>query len=141
MRQHQDRLRIDTQGQGFVEITRLVQAVVGRSGIAEGLATVFVQHTSCSLCIQENADPSARRDMEHWLAKIAPEHDPDYTHTSEGPDDMPSHLRSMVTKTSETIPVRNGKLATGTWQGLYVWEHRARPHARRLVVHVAGETS
>ena len=138
MRQHQEQLRIDTGGQGFHEITRLVQTVVGRSGIAEGLATVFVQHTSCSLCIQENADPSARRDMERWLAKIAPENDPEYTHTSEGPDDMPSHLRSMVTKTSETIPVRDGLLATGTWQGLYLCEHRTRNHRRFIIVHIVG---
>ncbi|MHC4953677.1 MAG: secondary thiamine-phosphate synthase enzyme YjbQ [Planctomycetota bacterium] len=139
MKQHQERLRIDTAGAGFHEITPLIQTVVARSGIGTGLATIFVQHTSCSLCIQENADPSARRDMELWLTKIAPENDPDYTHTSEGPDDMPSHLRSMVTKTSETIPVSKGKLATGTWQGLYLCEHRRRPHQRSVVVHVLGE--
>ena len=139
MKQHQEELRIDTPGQGFHEITGLVQTVVGRSGIGEGLATVFVRHTSCSLCIQENADPSARRDMERWLAKIAPEHDPEYTHVDEGPDDMPSHLRSMVTKTSETIPVRGGKLGTGTWQGLYLCEHRVRKHQRRIIVHVLGD--
>ncbi|MEM8883087.1 MAG: secondary thiamine-phosphate synthase enzyme YjbQ [Planctomycetota bacterium] len=138
MRQLQERLSIDTPGQGFHEITRLVQTVVKRSGIGEGLCTVFVQHTSCSLCIQENADPSARRDMEHWLAKIAPEHDPDYTHTSEGPDDMPSHLRAMVTKTGETIPVRQNALALGTWQGLYLCEHRTRPHRRNVLIHVLG---
>ena len=138
MKQRQEQLRIDTRGPGFVEITGLVQAVVSRSGIAEGLVTIFVQHTSCSLCIQENADPSARHDMEQWLAKIAPENDPAYTHTSEGPDDMPSHLRSMVTKTSETIPVRHGKLATGTWQGLYLCEHRRRNHQRFVIVHILG---
>jgi len=138
MKQHQEELRIDTPGQGFHEITPLIQTVVARSGIGEGLATIFVRHTSCSLCIQENADPSARRDMERWLAKIAPEHDPDYTHTSEGPDDMPSHLRSMVTKTSETIPVREGRLGTGTWQGLYLCEHRRRNHQRRIIVHIVG---
>ena len=138
MKQHQEQLRIDSGGQGFREITPLVQAVVGRSRIAEGLATIFVQHTSCSLCIQENADPSARHDMERWLAKIAPENDPAYTHTSEGPDDMPSHLRSMVTKTSETIPVRHGKLATGTWQGLSLCEHRRRSHQRFVIVHIVG---
>ena len=139
MRQQQDRLAIDTPGQGFVEITRLVQAVLGRTGIREGLCTVFVQHTSCSLCIQENADPSARRDMEHWLTKIAPEGDPDYTHTSEGPDDMPSHLRAMLTKTGETIPVTAGKLALGTWQGLYLCEHRRSNHRRFVIVHIIGE--
>ncbi|MHC4938110.1 MAG: secondary thiamine-phosphate synthase enzyme YjbQ [Planctomycetota bacterium] len=138
MRQTQEKLAIDTPGQGFVEITRLVQAVVRRSGIATGLCHVFVQHTSCSLCIQENADPSARRDMERWLSRIAPENDPDYTHTSEGPDDMPSHLRAMVTKTGETIPVSGGRLAMGTWQGLYLCEHRRRSHRRFVVVSVSG---
>lgn len=138
MKQHQDRLAIDTPGQGFVEITRLIQAVVKRSGIATGLCHVFVQHTSCSLCIQENADPSARRDMERWLAKIAPENDPDYTHVDEGPDDMPSHLRSMVTKTGETIPISGGRLALGTWQGLYLCEHRRRNHRRFVVVSISG---
>ena len=138
MKQSQDRLGVDTPGQGFHEITRLVQAVVGRSGVRTGLCTVFVQHTSCSLTIQENADPSARHDMEKWLAKVAPENDPAYTHTREGPDDMPSHLRAMLTSTSETIPVAEGRLALGTWQGLYLCEHRRRNHRRFVVVHVLG---
>jgi secondary thiamine-phosphate synthase enzyme len=138
MRQHQERLAVDTPGQGFHEITRLIHTVVERAGVTTGLCHLFVQHTSCSLCIQENADPSARRDMEHWLAKIAPEHDPDYTHTDEGPDDMPSHLRSMITKTGETIPVSDGRLALGTWQGIYLCEHRRRNHRRFIVVSILG---
>ena len=100
---------------------------------------VFCRHTSCSLVIQENADPSASRDLMNWLERIAPDGDPHYTHTAEGPDDMPSHLRAAVTKTSETIPVVEGQLALGTWQGLFLAEHRTSPHRRRLVVHVTGE--
>ena len=141
MIQHQDRIELATRGRGFVEITDRVQAIVQASGVATGLVHVFCTHTSCSLCIQENADPSARSDMEDWLERIAPENDARYTHTSEGPDDMPSHLRAMVTKTYETIPVKNGRAAFGTWQGLYLCEHRARPHTRRLLVHVTGATS
>ena len=139
MKQHQETIEIRTPGRGFVEITRELVRAVTASGVRTGLATVFCRHTSCSLLIQENADPSARRDMEHWLQKVAPEHDPDYTHTAEGPDDMPSHLRSMITKTSESIPVTDGRCALGTWQGLYLAEHRARPHTRTLVIHVSGE--
>ena len=139
MKQHQETVEIRTPGRGFIEITRELARVVTASGVRTGLATVFCRHTSCSLLIQENADPSARRDMEHWLQKVAPEHDPDYTHTAEGPDDMPSHLRSMITKTSESIPVTDGRCALGTWQGLYLAEHRARPHTRTLVIHVSGE--
>ncbi len=140
MKQHQETIEIRTPGRGFVEITLELVRAVTASGVRTGLATVFCRHTSCSLLIQENADPSARRDLEHWLQKVAPEHDPDYTHTAEGPDDMPSHLRSMVTKTTETIPIENGRAAFGTWQGLYLCEHRARPHARRLLVHVIGSS-
>jgi len=138
VRQHQSILEVATPGRGFHEITDLVRAAVRESGIAVGQATVFCAHTSCSLCIQENADPSARRDLERWLKRLAPERDPAYTHIAEGPDDMPSHLRALVTRTSETIPVAAGELALGTWQGIYLAEHRARPHARRLVVHVIG---
>ncbi len=141
MKQHQERIELRTNGRGFVEITDRVQAIVRASGVATGLVHVYCTHTSCSLVIQENADPSARRDMEDWLERIAPENDPRYTHTSEGPDDMPSHLRSMVTKTTETIPIQNGRAVFGTWQGLYLCEHRARPHTRRLLVHVIGSSS
>ena len=139
VRQHQERLEIRTPGRGLHDVTGEVAEAVGRGGIATGLAVVFCRHTSCSLVIQENYDPSARHDLERWLERLAPEGDPAYTHTSEGEDDMPSHLRAAVTKTSESIPVVDGRLALGTWQGLFLAEHRRRPHRRELVVHVTGE--
>jgi len=139
MRQHQETLRIDTPGRGLHEVTGEIAAAVARAGLTTGLAVIFCRHTSCSLVIQENADPSARRDLERWLERIAPDGDPAYTHTAEGPDDMPSHLRAAVTKTSESIPVADGRLALGTWQGVFLAEHRRRPHARHLVVHVTGD--
>jgi secondary thiamine-phosphate synthase enzyme len=138
MKQHQETLSVRTRGRGFLEISGHVHDVLPNSGIKTGLCHVFCAHTSCSLVIQENADPTARRDLEQWLERIAPEHDPHYTHTLEGPDDMPSHIRSMITKTSETIPVVGGRPGLGTWQGLYLCEHRARGHARRLVLTVTG---
>ena len=138
MQQHQTALEIRTPGQGLHEITDRVAEAVRASGIGTGLCVVFCRHTSCSLVIQENADPSARADLEAWLERLAPENDPRYTHTAEGPDDMPSHLRAAVTKTSETIPVVDGRLALGTWQGLFLAEHRRRSHRRSLVVHVSG---
>lgn len=138
MRQHQDTLEIHTPGRGLHDVTSEVRRIVAAAGIDTGLAVVFCRHTSCSLVIQENADPSARRDLERWLERIAPDGDPAYTHTAEGPDDMPSHLRAAVTKTSESIPVVEGRMALGTWQGLFLAEHRTRPHTRRLVVHVTG---
>jgi len=109
--------------------------VVARSGMQTALCTVFIQHTSASLVIQENADPNVLRDLGDWMGELAPESRA-WIHDDEGPDDMPAHARSAITKTSETIPVSAGRLALGTWQGLYVWEHRAAPHTRRLVVHV-----
>jgi secondary thiamine-phosphate synthase enzyme len=115
-----------------------VSAVVAQSRITTGLCTIFVQHTSASLVIQENADPAVLRDLERFLAELAPESRA-WEHDDEGPDDMPAHARSALTKTSETIPISRGQLALGVWQGLYLWEHRARPHTRRLVVHIAGE--
>lgn len=111
---------------------------MGRSRIKTALCTVFIQHTSASLVIQENADPNVLRDLNDWLADLAPESRP-WVHDDEGPDDMPAHARSAVTKTAETIPVSGGRLALGIWQGLYVWEHRSRAHVRKLVVHVAGD--
>ncbi len=123
-------------GPGLHEVTAKVRETVRHSGIDEGLCTVFVQHTSASLVIQENADPSARRDLEAWLARLVPENDPLYTHTHEGPDDMPSHIRSALTATSLGIPVVDGDLALGTWQGLFLWEHRHHPGNRRLLIHV-----
>jgi secondary thiamine-phosphate synthase enzyme len=129
-------LMIDTAGRGMHEITDRVRAVVAEAGVEEGLCTVFVRHTSASLVIQENADPSARRDLEAWMERRVPEGDPRFTHTAEGPDDMPSHIRAAITATSLSIPVMGGVPALGTWQGVYLWEHRTRAHRRRVVVHV-----
>lgn len=130
-------LSIPTGGKGLHEITSQVRRAVRSSGVAEGLCTVFIQHTSASLTIQENADPSARADLEAWIERAVPEGDPHFTHTMEGPDDMPSHIRAALTATSLSIPVVGGEPALGTWQGIYVWEHRRRGSTRRVVVHVA----
>ena len=128
-------LAVQTRGQGLYEITAQVQSEVD---IAEGLCTLFVRHTSASLVIQENADPSAKRDLERWLARLVPEGDPFYTHDTEGPDDMPAHIRAALTSTSLSIPIVAGKLALGTWQGIYLWEHRRRGSMRELVLHIGG---
>ena len=138
MRIHQDLVRVRTPGRGLHEVTPSIERVVAASGVGTGLCVVHCRHTSCSLLIQENADPSARRDLEAWLERLAPEGDPAYTHTAEGPDDMPAHLRAAVTRSNESIPIRDGRLVLGTWQGLYLAEHRRRPHQRELVVHVTG---
>jgi len=130
-------LTFESTGQGLVDITPDVEEVVRSSGVAEGLCTVFVQHTSASLVIQENADPCARRDLEAWLGRLVPEGDSLYTHTAEGPDDMPAHVKSALTATSLGVPVASGRLALGTWQGIYLWEHRHRGGARRVLVHVS----
>lgn len=129
-------LSINTPGQGLHLITDLVEAVVGKAGVADGVCTVLVQHTSASLTIQENADPSAQRDLEHWLNRLVQEDDPLYTHTAEGLDDMPSHIKAALTATSLSIPVVDGRLALGTWQGIYLWEHRRRGRPRNLIVHI-----
>jgi secondary thiamine-phosphate synthase enzyme len=134
---HQEAIEVRTDGRGLTNVTRAVDAIVARAGVATGLCTVFVQHTSASLVIQENADPAVLRDLDRWLSELAPE-SRRWEHDDEGPDDMPAHARSAVTRTSETIPVTSGKLALGTWQALYLWEHRARPHSRTLVVTVYG---
>ncbi|HEY3256942.1 MAG TPA: secondary thiamine-phosphate synthase enzyme YjbQ [Polyangiaceae bacterium] len=135
---HQETLELRSRGAGLWNVSSEVNAVVARSRIGTGLCTVFVQHTSASLVIQENADPAVLRDLSRFLSDLAPESRA-WEHDDEGPDDMPAHARSAVTKTSETIPVTAGRLAFGTWQALYLWEHRAAPHTRRLVVHVVGE--
>jgi secondary thiamine-phosphate synthase enzyme len=135
---HQEAFQVRTSGRSFSNITSEVQAVVGRSGLRSALCTVFVQHTSASLVIQENADPSVLRDLGRWFSDLAPEARR-WEHDTEGADDMPSHARSVLTRTSETIPVVRGRLALGTWQALYLWEHRASSHRRQVVVHVAGE--
>jgi secondary thiamine-phosphate synthase enzyme len=129
-------LTIRISGQGLHEITREVADVVRESGVQEGLCTVFLQHTSASLTIQENADPSAKHDLERWLNRLVPENDPLYTHTAEGPDDMPSHIKAALTAASLGIPILDGKLGLGTWQGIYVWEHRKHRGQRNLLVHV-----
>ncbi len=130
-------LSIQSTGQGLLDITGPVQAVVSTSGIDEGLCTVFLQHTSASLLIQENADPSAKRDLEAWLNRLVPENDALFTHTAEGPDDMPAHVKSALTATSLGVPVVSSRLALGTWQALYLWEHRRSVHSRRVLVYVA----
>jgi secondary thiamine-phosphate synthase enzyme len=131
------RLRVETRGRGLHEITEAAQAAVARAGVDEGLCTLFIRHTSASLVVQENADPSAARDLEAWLDRLVPEHDPLYTHLTEGPDDVPAHIKAALTATSLSIPVVGGRLALGTWQGIYVWEHRRRGSAREVVLHVA----
>ena len=132
------RLSISTPGKGLHEITPQVSATVAEGGLAEGLCTLFIRHTSASLTVQENADPSARRDLEAWLDRLVPEGDRLFTHTSEGPDDMPSHIRAALTATTLSIPIVDGRLALGTWQGIYLWEHRRRPHRRQIVVHLGS---
>ena len=129
-------LNISTSGQGLVLITGEVEAVVRESGVPEGLCTIMVRHTSASLTIQENADPSARRDLERWFNRLVAEDDPLYTHTAEGPDDMPAHIKAALTATTLSIPILDSVLALGTWQGIYLWEHRHRSQSRQLVVHV-----
>lgn len=136
-RHYQQLLTLRSQGKSLQRFTRQVQEVVQASGIETGLCTVFVRHTSASLIIQENADPDVLVDLENFLSKLVPEGN-HYIHSTEGPDDMPAHIRSVLTHTSETIPVVQGRLALGTWQGLYLWEHRARGSAREVVVHVTG---
>jgi secondary thiamine-phosphate synthase enzyme len=136
---HQATLTIRAQGRGMHEITDLVAREVQSSGVARGLATIFCQHTSCSLMIMENADPSARHDLEAWLERLVPENDPHFEHTLEGPDDMPSHIKMALTRTSETIPVADGRMLLGTWQGIYLWEHRRAAHSRHVIVTVIGE--
>ena len=133
-----DHIEIRTRGKGLHEITNQVQVAVRASGLDEGLCTVMIQHTSASLTIQENADPSAARDLQSWLDRQVPEADPLFTHTHEGPDDMPSHIKAALTATTLSIPIERGQLALGTWQGIYLWEHRARGSLRRCVVYVGG---
>lgn len=138
MRQRVDTITVATR-RGLNDVTRAVSDVVRAAGIREGLCTVFIRHTSASLVIQENADPAVRRDLEAFLDRLVPEGDDLYTHVTEGDDDMPSHIKAALTRTSEQVPVIDGALALGTWQGLYVWEHRTVRHRRELAVHVAGE--
>lgn len=137
MQLHQRVLSVKTEGRGLYDVTAEVAGVVEESGVRAGLCTVFLRHTSASLVIQENADPAVLRDLQRWMDRIAPEAG-DYEHDAEGPDDMPAHLRATITRSSESIPVTNGALALGTWQAVYVWEHRRGASRREFVVHVAG---
>jgi secondary thiamine-phosphate synthase enzyme len=132
-------LVIRTPGRGTHEITAEVETALRQSGLREGTVTIFCQHTSCSLVLMENADPSARRDLHRFMDKLAPDGDPDFTHTLEGPDDMPSHIKMALTRTAEVVPFQNGRLLLGTWQGIFLWEHRLRPHQRHLVLTFQGE--
>lgn len=134
---YQEILRLNTRGKSLGRFTQKVQTSVAASGVRTGLCTLFVRHTSASLVIQENADPDVLADMETFLAKLVPENAP-YRHSAEGPDDMPAHIRTALTHTSEQIPIIDGHLALGTWQGIYLWEHRDRPHTREVVVHITG---
>jgi secondary thiamine-phosphate synthase enzyme len=139
MNAHADTFTIRTRGKGTTEITDEVARIVRASGIETGTATVFIQHTSASLIIYENADPSARTDLHAFFERLVPEDADYFIHTAEGPDDMPSHLRMVLTRTSEVIPIMGGRMALGTWQGIYLFEHRAAPHTRSLVVSVVGK--
>ncbi|MEM8607749.1 MAG: secondary thiamine-phosphate synthase enzyme YjbQ [Myxococcota bacterium] len=135
---HSDSFTVDTLGRGTLEITHRVQQAVGESGVQEGLCNVFVHHTSASLIINENADPDVQVDLNAFLDRLVPDGDPLYVHTAEGPDDMPAHVRTALTQTSVSIPIHNGRCALGTWQGVYLWEHRRRPHRRRVTVTILG---
>ena len=139
MRQTQTVIEIATRGQGLYEITGQFNQFVSRSGISGGLATVFCRHTSCSLLIQENADPDVQVDLKGFFSRLVPENMPWITHTLEGPDDMPAHIKAALTQTSIGIPVNAGAPVLGTWQGLYLFEHRSAPHRRQVVVHMIGE--
>ncbi|MBL8588289.1 MAG: YjbQ family protein [Methylobacteriaceae bacterium] len=137
----QSRLTLETRGPGLYEFTDRAAAFVARSGVVEGLLTVFVRHTSCSLLIQENADPDVRRDLDAFFRRLVPPADDPamgwITHRAEGPDDMPAHIRAALTQTSLSVPVADGRMLLGAWQGLYLFEHRDRPHAREVVLHLA----
>lgn len=139
MTAHTETFSVHTHGKGTSEITSQIAAIVSRSSIQNGTVTVFVCHTSASLVIMENADPSARRDLEMFFEKLVPEDTSWFIHTLEGPDDMPSHIRMALTRTSEVIPIIGGKMTLGTWQGIFLFEHRSRPHTRQIAVSVIGE--
>ena len=138
--QFQRELQINTRGGRLLEITSEVQRLVSESGLSEGLCHLFVRHTSASLTIQENVDPTVLSDLEHFMNKLVPEFDPDYRHTIEGPDDMPAHIRSALTQVSEQIPVSGKRLMLGTWQGIFLWEHRRHGRQRKVVVNLFGNS-
>lgn len=139
MTAHTETFSVHTHGKGTSEITSQIDAIVSRATIQNGTVTVFVRHTSASLVIMENADPSARRDLEVFFEKLVPEDTPWFIHTLEGPDDMPSHIRMALTRTSEVIPIIDGRMTLGTWQGIFLFEHRSRTHTRQIAVSVIGE--
>jgi len=136
---HHDQLDLRTNGKGLYEITDAVQSKIGRCGVRNGTVTVFVHHTSCSVTIMENADPTACRDLEEFFERLVPEDADYFTHGSEGSDDMPSHIRMVLTRTSETVPIVGGKMQLGTWQGIFLFEHRRVPHRRKVSVTMIGE--
>jgi len=139
MRQHHHTFDISARGKGLHDFTAEVARWVAASGVRDGLLTLFVRHTSASLVIQENADPDVQGDLERFLARLVPEHDPLYQHTLEGPDDMPAHIRAALTQTQLSIPVRDGRMVLGTWQGIYLFEHRRAAHRRQVAAHLLGE--
>jgi len=134
---YQKILRMSTQGKSLNNVTTKIESIVAESGVETGICHLFLRHTSASLVIQENADPDVLKDLENFLAKLVPE-DAYYIHSAEGPDDMPAHIRTVLTHTSEQIPIARGELLLGTWQGVYIWEHRRRSHSRELVIHITG---
>ena len=131
-------ISVAVSGQGLHDITHSIEMAVSGADVDEGICNILIQHTSASLVIQENADPSAKRDLENWLNRLVIENDPLYTHVLEGPDDMPSHIKAALTSTTLSIPVLNGELALGTWQGVYLWEHRRMSGTRRIVIHIGS---
>jgi secondary thiamine-phosphate synthase enzyme len=139
MQLHHDQLEVRSHGKGLYEITDDVQSKIDKSGVRNGTVTVFVQHTSCSIVIMENADPTAQRDLEKFFDRLVPENADYFTHDAEGGDDMPSHIRMVLTRTSETVPVMDGKMQLGTWQGIFLFEHRRAPHRRKVLVTIMGE--
>jgi secondary thiamine-phosphate synthase enzyme len=138
MQVQHEKFEVRTNGKGTYEITDEVQEKIDKSGVQNGVVTIFVQHTSCSLTMMENAAPAARRDVERFFEKLVPE-DADYEHDDEGPDDMPSHIRTILTRTSETVPIIDGKMQLGTWQGIFLFEHRRAPHRRKVSVTIIGD--
>jgi len=138
MKQHAETLRVATR-RGLTEITDSLRRAVAKAAVESGLCTLFIRHTSASLLIQENADPEVQRDLEAFLSRLVPDGDPLFRHVAEGPDDMPAHMKTALTRTSESIPIQGGKLGLGTWQGVYVWEHRDARQHREVLVHVLGE--
>lgn len=139
LRQSSTTLGVDTRGRGLIEITRPVNEWVAASGMESGVLTLFVRHTSASLVVQENADPDVRADLERFFARLVPDGDTLFRHRDEGPDDMPAHVRAALTAVHLSIPVAQGRLALGTWQGVYLWEHRMRPHRREVALHLIGD--